>query len=484
MPKQIRFNGQVHTFPDAFTDEQIADALGQLTRETPTEAAPKSEGDAPQERSVGGFLENAVNSAGQFASDTISGIGSLVSFGSRLAQAQRDPREALKLGQDFIRAVKNSPEMGKVVFESLKDRYGSGGAILDTLYKDPVGVLADVSSVAGIAAGGAGVAGLAARNAPRVAGTANRVARVASQVERVTNPLAVAAPVVAKATEIGTAAAVRPFTKPSKALKRQQQAPLEIERTALRTGTFTEGQAARRARQAGEGVTQLAEQATIAGVTVPRADVVQMPRTLDRVAHMTPNLDELDTLAKLEAGAIASLPDQITPAELLSRRRQMDKTLNPLFRAAERGGPPTGIREAGQKEMSVNLRQALRDVAPEVKPLDDAARRFGLVEQTLEEAGLRAGDVPVGAALAGAALPAFGLPGAGIAGTAFTLGRTFPQIPLALGAIPVRGTAAAARAVQNPAVRGGLLSGRGVENAEEAIVAELMRRALMAEVGR
>lgn len=219
MSKQVRYNGQVHAFPDTFTDEQIADALAQLT--APNEApVPKPEAQPVRERSLGGFLGNVAGSGAQFATDAISGVGSLVSFGSRLAQAQRDPREALKLGQDFLQAVKASPEMGKAVFEALKDRYGSGEAIANTLDPDPVGVLADVSSVAGLAAGGAGAAGLVARNAPRVASTAGKVARVAGQVERATNPLSAVAPVVARIAEPVSDAVIAATVRPPANVRR------------------------------------------------------------------------------------------------------------------------------------------------------------------------------------------------------------------------------------------------------------------------
>jgi hypothetical protein len=124
---------------------------------------------------------------------------------------------------------------------------------------------------------------------------------------------------------------------------------------------------------------------------------------------------------------------------------------------------------------------------PDVRPHDEAARRFGRREAALEEAGLRAGDIPLGGSLVGMGAYALGVPEAAGLGGAFALGRTLPQIPLAVGSVPVRGTAAAARAAALPAVRGSALGARVLDNAEDAVdplVAELLRRALAEGIRR
>ena len=149
-----------------------------------------------------GLAGNLLPSGGKFAADTVQGVYQLAKLGSRLGGAMNNPAEADKLGKDFINLVKNSPAIGKQILDAVGDRYGSRDAVLKTLYTDPVGVLADVASVAGTAAtGGAGAEALAARLGIRGAETIGKVANVAGKIERIANPLTLPAMVVAKGAE-------------------------------------------------------------------------------------------------------------------------------------------------------------------------------------------------------------------------------------------------------------------------------------------
>ena len=59
--RRVEFQGTVHEFPGSATDDQVRAAL--------TSHA----GGTSENRSVGGFLENTVNSAGRFAGD-VAGV--------------------------------------------------------------------------------------------------------------------------------------------------------------------------------------------------------------------------------------------------------------------------------------------------------------------------------------------------------------------------------------------------------------------------
>jgi hypothetical protein len=101
----------------------------------------------PEEKSVGGFLRNVLTSGGNFVSDTVEGAISLATLAGRMAQAQQNPLEAAKLGEDFVGLVKSSPQIAKAAINAVKERYGSGEKALNTIYNDPVGVLSDILTV-------------------------------------------------------------------------------------------------------------------------------------------------------------------------------------------------------------------------------------------------------------------------------------------------------------------------------------------------
>jgi hypothetical protein len=381
----------------------------------------KARADAPgvPERSLGGFVENVGKSGARFLSDTAKGLWSIPA--GIVKMATTDP---VKGGQAIIDTLKAAPA---AIQQAVMNRYGSWENIKTTLYDDPVGVLADISTLTGAGA---------ATKIPKIAGTLGKVSTA-------TNPLRMMAKPLATATEFGTAAAIRPMLGPPKALIRQTRAPLEIERTALKTGAFTQGRATDKMREAAATSTQLAKEATDAGVTVPRGDVAQFPKTLQKVENLTPNIKPLDDLAALEADTVASLPANLTPSELLTRRRGLDEAVDSAFRAEDRGGYIRSTADKGQKELAGNFRGTLRKVVPEIAKSDTEARQLMLVGKALEDASTRPKTIPMSAALAGGGAAMFGIPAAGPA-AAMAIGRTWPQIPLALGSVPVRGTQALA----------------------------------------
>lgn len=432
MPVRVRVEGHgIVEFPDGMSKADMEAALQQLpqAKGIDLQMAPKA-APQPEQKSLGGFLGNILPSLGQFAMDTVTGLPKL----AKAAVSSMDPRPQARAeqGRQIMGTLRAIPKV-------YGERYGSLEKAGNTFYSDPIGALADVSTVTG--AGSA----LAGTRAPALAGKLRLM-------EQATNPVSLVKP-LATATEYGTAAAIRPMLAPPTSVVRQSRAPLEIERTALRAGAVTEGGARKKLKAATTKTTQAADRATEAGVTVPRSQVAQFPNTLKKTEQLTPNIRELDDLAALESEVVASLPENITPSELLSRRRALDEASDTAYRAEERGGYIRSTRDKGQKELGNNMRTALREVAPDVRESDDLARRLGMVAKALENANVRPKGFPMSAALSGAAGGYFaGGPAAATLGAGVGIGRTFPQIPLALGSIPVRGTAALADAAANPLV--------------------------------
>lgn len=122
----------------------------------------------PEPKSLGGFAENVVKSGGKLIGDTVGAVANVfnpdmeqntVANLGKLAVGTAqylDPTQVLGTQyEDKARAVGNFYE----------DRYGGIDKIAETLYNDPVGVVADVAGVAtgagGLIKGGANLAGKA-----------------------------------------------------------------------------------------------------------------------------------------------------------------------------------------------------------------------------------------------------------------------------------------------------------------------------------
>lgn len=175
---------------------KLKSALGEFDSKTTT---PPTQ----QPKSIQGFANNVIGSGGKLIGDTVGAVANVfnpdmekntVANVAKLAAGTAqylDPTQALGTQyEDKARAVGNF----------YKDRYGSFDKIGETLYNDPVGVVADVASVAtgagGLIKGGASLAGKAGMvsNAGKVANVGSKVASFGNKVD----PLLASANVVGK----------------------------------------------------------------------------------------------------------------------------------------------------------------------------------------------------------------------------------------------------------------------------------------------
>lgn len=179
MPRQVNYNGSIHSFPDDATDSEIEATLNEL--------------DKPQGKTVGGFLENAVKSTG----DMVSGItkaamhplDTIDTMSHALAGGVEKLIPATKALTSNPETLKKNEEAANAVGAFYKGRYGTLGKVGDTLYNDPIGVMSDVSTLAGgagLALKGAGMAAKAA-SVPMLANRAAQAAKIAGKVESATN---------------------------------------------------------------------------------------------------------------------------------------------------------------------------------------------------------------------------------------------------------------------------------------------------------
>lgn len=163
-----------------------------------------------QPKTLAGFGENVIKSGANFVGDTVGAIANVFNpdmeqntvanigrLGAGTLQ-KLDPTEnnqisnkIIKGGQFMLNPLKtiadnkpidNYEPMANAVVDFYKNRYGSVDAIGDTLYNDPVGVLADVSTVV---SGGAGLVrgGASALGKTSLASKASKVANVANKID-------------------------------------------------------------------------------------------------------------------------------------------------------------------------------------------------------------------------------------------------------------------------------------------------------------
>jgi len=148
------------------------------------------------EKSVGGFLSNIPSSAAGLAEPflhpirSVEGIGKVAAGGIEELKNKAFPGDQSEMFTGNFEAMK----------EALLDRYGSMEAIKETAYRDPVGMMADISAVV---SGGAGLAGKGAALGVNLAIPGSRLSGVLSktagtlrktgEVARATDPVNITA---------------------------------------------------------------------------------------------------------------------------------------------------------------------------------------------------------------------------------------------------------------------------------------------------
>lgn len=164
-----------------------------------------------QSPSVGGFLGNAVSSAGNF----VGGIGQAVMH--PIQTAENLGGAIYGAGQEIGGAIQgkqiSTPETQKWdnILNFYKQRYGSPEQFLQTMYKDPVGFLADASTLASGLGGAVGAVGDLA-DASKVADVGEAIGRTGEAI----NPVSLAGKALSPVVNVGNKLAATAFGIPSK----------------------------------------------------------------------------------------------------------------------------------------------------------------------------------------------------------------------------------------------------------------------------
>ena len=364
-----KYPGSYDGIPDAELEKLVVAKYPQYASLVEPEPAAPAE-----EKSVGGFLGNVAASGGRFLQDTAQGALALGKMAVTGSQLQTNPMKVLPgIVAGTRQALDQAPQMLGAIKNAVMQRYGSPSAIGHTLYTDPVGVLADVSSLAG----GVGLAGKI--------GGAGKLAKAAGAVEGATNPMravgAVAEPVLHGAGNL----VVRGTLRAPKAVRDDFGGGRGVADAVLRERVYSDASASRKLKQSTAQADQMLADAQAAGTPgVRRGALVQAvmdePQDTAKLRARLGVPDATPELRQTARGITKNNPREIplTDAQAMKREAQ---TL-----AYEAGVDNNTVKKAAEKAKAQALRAGIEQQVPDVGPVNERSQRLLGAQRAFAEA--------------------------------------------------------------------------------------------------
>lgn len=339
--------------PDQFKPGDTTTVEGKPVRIVAINPDGTAEVEFIEEKTLGGFGQNVLKSGGRMAEDLFNAVTSPIQTGKGILKLAKGAVELAIPGEQ------GDEDSARAVGQFYKDRYGGVENIKDTLYNDPVGAVADLSTVLG---GGAGVLkGVGALSKSANVAKAGRLMTAASDL---TNPVrAVTAPVKALGHAAGTGLAqitVRPGTQLAKQAGVGDK--LRIAREVAEKGLWNTERASQNLDEAIQRSKDLV--ASSPAPPVPRSKVAVFDNTLDELLKRQGSQQQgLSDLAALERNIVSDFPDQIPLGDLYDFNKHANREANATFRKAsmEMPGGAKPITGLGWKEAADRSRNILRD---------------------------------------------------------------------------------------------------------------------------
>lgn len=360
MPKVHLPDGRVVNFPDSMSPEQITAAIEEVSAPQQAQAAPQPEG-----KSVSGFLGNVASSGANFVKDTVTGLPTLAKTVAQLPRMLFDQDYAAQQAEGLKGILRAVPQM-------VGERYGSLEKAGNTLYTDPVGALADVSTVAGL--GGAATAS----RAPRIAARLRAVESATNPVQAITRPAAALADVASDVVIGGT-------LRPPKAVRDDFGGRRGVSQAVKHERVYSEASAEKKLGASKSKADQMLADAEAAGAPgVPRGDVARSvigePQTK---AKLRVRLGEPDVSAGLmdtAKGIVRNNPKQIPLTQAQTMKREAQDL------AYEAGADNNSVKKSAEKAKAQALRQGIESRVPEVGPVNEQSQRLLGAKKAFENA--------------------------------------------------------------------------------------------------
>ena len=370
---------------DGATRRRIEEELKRRETAAPAQPSPQPlPGQAPQPP---GFGANAWESLKQYGMDTAQGLQDMAYFTGNLFV---NPAQAERQARGYLDAFSN-------IGGYLGDRYGSGEALANTAYTDPVGMLADAGALgAAVMTGGKAIGPLAAK-----AGTIPRV--VSKSVEQGGRALSNLDPITGVATGLQAAAApsnVARFigdeyskgsdVKSTPALENQIQGMLDEGFTPDVEGR---NRWADKTSQAGEAVAAETELADLA----IQSGAIPSPFTYDNLAAKLRNAQPEVTASRQEWNAgvddiLARFESELnrlgTGSMSVEQMRSFRADLDEMITDAARQGGGTAVNPKVKNALANAVRDLINTSFPDLGAANAEFSRLKGMEKTMEKTGM------------------------------------------------------------------------------------------------
>lgn len=364
---------------------------------------------AKEPASLSGFVSNIGTSGKEFLANTFAAIMSPIQTGTNMLDiATGLATKMLPVGQRSP-ALARQEQVAEAMGQYFEGRYGSVDGLKEAVYNDPVGVLADVSTV--LTTGG----GLAAK-VGALSKVGRNVVKVGSMVREagdMLNPLRPVTAALKPALEATGTGIVEATVRPPMAVKRQQNARFETSRTIREQRLLSEGAAAKRGAEVSAATQQAA--AALGPIPMDRGAMLDavLLKAADEARRRTGFVREAEETGLNAIGRIArDTPETFTPVESLKYRQNADRLATDFYKHQDAPLPtsPVGMEGVVQAAWGNENRNALRQLSPEIAAQSDLRRRLMLSEAALETAGNRPHALTrmLGAGAAGLGNPAAG----------------------------------------------------------------------------
>jgi len=358
--------------------------------------------DASEPRSVGGFFGNVASSGGNFLKSIFDTVTNPVQTVKGLGSLGLGALEKLVPGEQ------EHEKYADTLGEHFKERYGGLENVGKTLYQDPVGFLADLSTVAG----GAGALLKGAGTVSKV-GSLGRGGEIATKVSGVTDPLLLPRNVAATAAKSALVAprventAVRLFgssLKPSKSVQKAHP-KVDVVRAGLEEGVTVSPRGLEKVQGRIEDVnTRITESiggAKDRGVLVDPRTVVKRTKGLkERFSEQVSPQEDLSAIDRKIQDFLThpqhSRPSKTNPDARVPTRIPVDeaqKLKSGTYR--ELRGKYGQERTAGietEKALARGIKEEIARQVPEIGELNARDTRLIALEDALEDAVRRTGN--------------------------------------------------------------------------------------------
>jgi hypothetical protein len=305
---------------------------------------------------------------------------------------------AIGIAQKMLPADQASPayaereQLANAMGAYFADRYGSIEGFRKAATTDPIGVMADLSTI--LTSGGAGAVRLASAPArlSRVGRNVVKAGELLRKTGDALNPLAVPALASGEiAQRLGTGI-VEAGVRPPAAIKRQQNTPFESSRTIREQHIITPRQARDLETASAGRATRLAEQT--GGPPFDRSQLLTealgegIEDTAKRKGYVVESQDALiDLMARLER----DLPPEFDASDLLGYRRFADRAATQAFKSQDAllPGSPVGVEGMAQQDWANTARRNLSRRSPAIAAESDNTRRLMLANAAMEAGAQR-----------------------------------------------------------------------------------------------